>query len=28
LWDAPAVFLALIALKASEWLLRRRWSVV
>ena len=28
LWDAPAVFLALIALKAAEWLLRRRWSVV
>lgn len=28
LWDAPAVFLALLLLKSAEWLLRRRWSVV
>jgi uncharacterized membrane protein len=28
LWDMPAVFLALIALKGVEWLLRRRWGVV
>ena len=28
LWDAPALFLLLIALKVAEWLLRRLWSVV
>ncbi len=28
LWDAPAFFLLLLLLKATEWLLRRRWSVV
>jgi uncharacterized membrane protein len=28
LWDAPLLFLLLIALKCGEWLLRRRWSVV
>ncbi len=28
LWDMPALFLALIALKSAEWLLRRRWGVV
>jgi hypothetical protein len=28
LWDAPAVFLLLAALKAGEWLLRRRWGAV
>ena len=28
LWDMPLFFFLLIALKASEWLLRRRWGVV
>ena len=28
LWDAPLLFLLLLALKCGEWLLRRRWSVV
>jgi hypothetical protein len=28
IWDAPAVFLLLLLLKASEWLLRRRWSSI
>lgn len=28
LWDAPLVFVLLLSLKAVEWLLRRRWSVV
>lgn len=28
IWDAPAVFLLLLMLKASEWLLRRRWSTI
>jgi uncharacterized membrane protein len=28
LWNMPAVFLLLIALRMSEWLLRRRWGVV
>lgn len=28
LWDAPIVFMLLLALKGAEWLLRRRWSVV
>lgn len=28
LWNMPAVFLLLLLLKAGEWLLRRRWSVV
>jgi uncharacterized membrane protein len=28
LWDAPIVFILLLALKSAEWLLRRRWSVV
>jgi uncharacterized membrane protein len=28
LWDMPIVFLLVIALRASEWLLRRRWGVV
>jgi len=26
LWDMPAVFLLLLALKSGEWLLRRRWG--
>ena len=28
LWDMPIVFLLAIAIRASEWLLRRRWGVV
>jgi len=28
LWNMPALFLLLMLLKAGEWLLRRRWSVV
>jgi uncharacterized membrane protein len=28
LWDMPAIFLLLIALRSSEWLLRRRWGVI
>lgn len=28
LWDMPAAFLLLFGLKASEWLLRRRWGAV
>jgi hypothetical protein len=28
LWDAPALFILLLLLKSSEWLLRRRWSSV
>lgn len=28
IWDAPAVFLLLLLLKASEWMLRRRWSSI
>jgi uncharacterized membrane protein len=28
IWNAPAMFLALIALKSAEWLLRRRWGAV
>jgi hypothetical protein len=28
LWNMPAIFLLLLLLKAGEWLLRRRWSVV
>ncbi len=28
LWDMPAVFLAALLLRASEWLLRRKWGVV
>ncbi len=27
-WDAPALFLLLLILKAAEWLLRRRWSSI
>jgi uncharacterized membrane protein len=27
LWDAPAVFLAMILLLAAEWILRRRWGL-
>jgi uncharacterized membrane protein len=28
IWNMPAVFLTLIALRMAEWLLRRRWGVV
>ncbi|HEX4051818.1 MAG TPA: hypothetical protein VHY19_13160 [Steroidobacteraceae bacterium] len=28
LWDAPLLFLLLLALKCGEWLMRRHWSVV
>ncbi|MBV9406619.1 MAG: hypothetical protein JO211_14840, partial [Acidobacteriaceae bacterium] len=28
LWDMPAVFLAMLGLRAAEWLLRRRWGVI
>jgi hypothetical protein len=28
LWNIPAVFLSLLALRAAEWLLRRKWGVV
>ncbi len=28
IWDMPAVFLFVCGLKATEWLLRRRWGVV
>ena len=28
IWDAPAVFLLLLMLKSSEWLLRRRWKTI
>jgi hypothetical protein len=28
IWDAPAIFLLLLLLKASEWMLRRRWSSI
>ena len=28
LWNLPAVFLALILLRAGEWLARRRWGVL
>ena len=27
-WDAPFIFLLLLALKSGEWLLRRRWSTI
>jgi len=28
LWDMPAVFLLAVAIRATEWLLRRKWGVV
>jgi uncharacterized membrane protein len=28
LWDMPAVFLLLLLLRSSEWLLRRKWGVI
>ena len=28
IWDAPLLLLLLVLLKATEWLLRRRWTVI
>ena len=28
IWDMPIVFLLVLALKSTEWMLRRRWGVV
>jgi nitrogen fixation protein FixH len=28
LWDMPVIFLLLLAIRSSEWLLRRRWGVI
>ena len=28
LWDMPVIFLLALLLRASEWLLRRKWGVV
>ena len=28
LWDMPALFLLLLMIKATEWLLRRKWGVL
>jgi hypothetical protein len=28
LWNMPAVFLAMLCLRSSEWLLRRKWGAV
>lgn len=28
LWNMPAVFLAVIALRSAEWLLRRKWGTI
>jgi hypothetical protein len=28
IWDAPAIFVLLLLLKAGEWLLRRSWSTI
>ncbi len=28
LWDMPAIFLVILALRSAEWLLRRKWGVV
>jgi hypothetical protein len=28
LWDMPVVFLLILLLSASQWLLRRKWGVV
>jgi hypothetical protein len=28
LWNMPIAFLVILSLRASEWLLRRKWGVV
>src|SRR5579883_1550422 len=28
LWDMPVIFLAIVLLRSTEWLLRRRWGVI
>ena len=28
LWDMPIIFLLALGIRASEWLLRRKWGVV
>jgi hypothetical protein len=28
LWDMPVIFLLALGIRASEWLLRRKWGVV
>jgi hypothetical protein len=28
LWNMPIVFLLLLLLRSTEWLLRRKWGVV
>jgi len=28
LWNMPAIFLLILLLRSSEWLLRRKWGVV
>ena len=28
LWNMPAIFLLILALECSEWLLRRKWGIV
>jgi hypothetical protein len=28
LWNMPAVFLLILLLRATEWLLRRKWAIV
>jgi hypothetical protein len=28
LWNMPAIFLLILGLRASEWLLRRKWGIV
>ena len=28
LWDMPAIFLAIVLIRAAEWLLRRKWGVI
>jgi hypothetical protein len=28
LWNMPSAFLLILALRVSEWLLRRKWGIV
>ena len=28
LWNMPAIFLLLLLLRSTEWLLRRKWGIV